>query len=191
MADAHITDLGHLLAVGTRIQRHIEILTRHWIAEDHAAYTPPSLGDGPVDGGDTADLTDLATAPHRHRARDHIGNQLLDVDRRLTDLVNRRTPRRPDRRCTCCRTELATHGHDRDGQPTSCHPCWRYLRRMGHRCDDEIHDDRPRTRWCECPPECCPQDDDGNTACSDQAADGRSVSERCRTRMHRRRQADA
>lgn len=40
-----------------------------------------------------------------------------------------------------------------------------------------------RVRMCDCGPDCCPRDAKGHTACTDRAAEGRTVSERCHGRM--------
>lgn len=172
-----VTSLDQLIDVGTRIQRHIEHLTRLWITEDHNAYAPRGADDSPGGGTTTGDPTPaIADQQRKHRDRDRIGARLVQIDADLTALARSFETRTPDRPCNCCRLELATHGQDHTGRPTLCHPCDRYLHRMGEPCTPAIHEDRPRIRWCECPPECC-------DPCPDHAAEGRRLSERCKRRM--------
>lgn len=175
-----LTDLDHLDTVATRIAGNLARLTRAWIHEHQAAYAPRSRPDGPGANGPADPTATIADHPGKHRDADHIGATLLHVDRKLTELLTRLTPRTPTRRCTCCRTEMATHGADSDGNPTACWACDRYLRIMSHPCDDAVHEGRPKIRMCECPTWCC-------DVCPDRAAEGRSLSDRCRQRMRRAR----
>lgn len=182
------TDLGAVLETTTRIIRNVETLTRRWVAEDQGAYAPRSTnGDSPGSSGTSDPTAAIADQPRKHRDRDHIGTQLHHVDTQLAALIRATAPRTPTAACRCCHEELATHGADEHGNPIRCHRCDRYLRDNRTSCDDAVHRHRPdEPRMCGCPDVCCPQDRDGHTSCTDRAAEGRRLSDRCRQRLHRR-----
>lgn len=192
---SYITDRDHLLKVAEDGIAAVEALAHAWIAEDQAACAPRSRGfDGPTTGGGTSDTTlaiatgrdvdDHAAVPRvdttKYTDRDRLGSQLLAMVGRLKEMAGDLEPRKAGGDCACCGERgTATHGRDHRGRPTDCWSCWQFLRRMGYRCDVEVHEGRPEPlRFCACPVDCCED-------CHDRAAEGRRVSERCKKRMQR------
>lgn len=154
-----------------------------WLDEDAASATPRH-GDGHGSPGPSDPVSRLVTAGRRTDARDRVAAQLLRAHRALRDAHLELTPRQPTEKCHCCQTEMATCAPDADGNWTACPACDRYRRHWRTRCPDEVHEGRPRVRMCECGPDCCEPG-----TCTDRAADGRTVSERCHKRAYRARQA--
>lgn len=192
----YITDRDHLAKVIQAGLGALLELQDAWLEEDRAACAPRSGPAVAVSGGGTSAPTETAaTGPDhldprdpgvprvdmaKYRHRDRLGSRILTAVQRLEDMVRERKPRQAGGPCSCCELETATHGRDSQGRPTDCWACWTFLRRMGRRCTDDIHEGRGRVRMCECPPECC-------DVCPDRAAEQRSMSERCRKRMQRAR----
>jgi hypothetical protein len=173
-----VTDPAHLNRLLTELATTAAQLARHW-ADEHAAAYAQTAGDGGRSAPGPSDPTcSVALLPRKHQHADRIGAAILRAHRTLGDALADVTPRTPTRDCRCCQREKATHGRDHNYESTDCWACWLYQKRMGYRCGDDIHDDRPRIRMCECSDTCC-------DVCPDRAADGRTVSERCRKRMYR------
>lgn len=146
-----------------------------------ASYDPggSSSGDSPVEGQALATL-EHGTDPRRHLDRIVSGleKHATALDGFVEDLAATRTPTVP---CWCCHDELATHTRRIHGQPVElCAACHDFHRNNDTLCGEETHRHRPKVRWCDCPLECCP------AGCPDRAAEGRRISERCKSRMRRR-----
>lgn len=194
---SHVTDRNHLSRVVLEGLAALVEIEQAWLAEDQAACAPRSNGSGgPISGGGTSDpVASIATGrdrdddtPHppvdaaKYADRDRLGKALLTLVGRLKELVEERTPRRAGGPCGCCGERgTATHGRDHRGRPTDCWACWRFLKRMGYRCDAEVHQGRPEVRMCQCPPECC-------EVCDQRATDG-PFSDRCAARIRQARSA--
>ena len=102
----------------------------------------------------------------------------------VTDVSRR--DRTPDTDCGCCGNELATHARKVGGEKVPlCASCHDFHRRNGTLCGPETHEYRPKVRWCDCPITCC------SAGCPDRAEEGRTMSGRCRKRMHDRRRKEA
>lgn len=153
-------------------------------ASPTSATTDPS-GSGPSDPTENQalDRTEPALLTRIASAAEQIADE---AERHLQRLTPRsRTPSKP---CDCCQDpdRLATHtrsigtGNDRR-RFGLCWWCLDFLRRNGHLCTADIHDGRPSVRMCEC--WCC-------RSCPDRAAEGRTVSERCRTKQYRERKRE-
>lgn len=168
-----ITDAKHLERVTAQLVTDIATLVGMWVDEEVGACAPRSSPDGPSGGGPGDPTSSAAGHQAKYRDRDQIGNLLLHLAAKAREAVGRREPREPHKPCGCCKREMATHGDN-------CWACDRFLHVMGRRCTDDVHDGRPRTRMCECPAWCC-------EVCPDRAAEGRSVSERCKRAMTRAR----
>lgn len=185
---SYITDRRHLADVTQRLLAQVLDLQELWLAEDAGAYSPRSAGDGPSGSG-TADPTGgIAHDRHKTRDRDAVGGLLVRTSIAIGSELERRQPRTPTALCACCHEVMATHG-------PLCWDCDRFQRRMRYRCGPDIHDGRPKLRMCECPP--IVEDGDGRRiggccdVCPDRAAEGRTVSDRCRQRMYRDRQRES
>ena len=167
-----ITDARHLDRVVRDLILYASRLTNAWMDEDAAACSPRSTGDGPGGTGPGDPTPSIAGTDWKFRHRDDIGRLLIHVTKKLGEEVEALTPRKPHEKCTCCHTEMATHGR-------SCWACKMYLKKMGHRCDDDIHDGRPKVRMCECPIWCC-------DICPDRVGESRTrLSDRCAKRVSR------
>jgi len=176
-----ITDRKHLLSLSLEGIQAIEYLAKAWLAEDEAAHTPLSGVAVPVSGGGISDPTGRAALDDtdRYAARDRLGKELYGLIDRLKQARKRREPRAPGGPCSCCDRDTATHGQRDDGTPADCFPCWRYRRKHGYRCTDDVHQLRPDVRMCECPPQCC-------DPCPDRVAPSRTtLSDRCAQRKAR------
>lgn len=146
-----------------------------------ANYDPggTSSGDSPTEG------QALASLEHTHDPRRHLDRIVSGLEKHATalsgfvdDLTATRTPTRP---CWCCHDELATHTRRVHGETVElCAACHDFHRNNRTLCGEETHRHRPKIRWCDCPLECCP------SGCPDRAAEGRRISERCKSRMRRR-----
>lgn len=182
---SYITDSRHLDSVVQNILAHLMDLDELWREEDAAACAPRGQTDGASPPGPSDPTPSIASVDRKFAHRDRLGSLLLSTARRLEEEVVRFTPRRPSGDCACCGTVAATHGK-------LCWHCNRYLKSAGYPCDPEIHSQRPVVRMCECGPDCCPRDGDGDTSCPDRAAEGRvHYSDRCAKRMSRLRAREA
>ena len=199
---SYITDRQHLLKVAESGIAAIEELAHAWLAEDQTACAPrASGGGGPISGGGTSDPVEAIASGRdpgpdwdglprppvdtdKYRDRDRIGSQLLALVGKLSEMAEAQKPRHTGGPCACCGKETATHGRGHDGRPVECWACWAFRRKMGFRCEDDIHDERPSTSMCECPDWCC-------EVCPDRSAEGRRVSDRCAQRMSRKRRQQA
>lgn len=195
-----ITDPQHLDRVIDQAHQDLDQLAHQWRQEDADACAPRSGIAIATSGGTPSkpvEATALGTRPYnptnpheppidhtKYRDRDRLGNQILRITTSIRQTLERRQSRHAGGNCTCCNTNTATHGHDRRNRPTHCYDCWMFQRRMGYPCDDTTHTLRPRTRMCDCPPDCCPPG-----TCTDRAAADRSLSERCRKRGNRQRKS--
>ncbi len=168
---SYITDKHHLLKVAEDAIVAVEDLAKAWLSEDQSACAPGSSPEGPSSSGPSDPTPVIASRDHKFATRDRLGGTLLYITRRLREEADSIKPRMPTQVCRCCEEEMATHG-------TLCWACSRYRKKMDRPCDDEIHQGRGRIRMCECSSECC-------EVCPDRAAEGRSVSERCKKRMQR------
>ena len=182
MTDHYVTDGKHLLSTTQRGIAALEALGHAWIREDQFATFPTAPGDTPTSGGGTSDPTHKVAMSEtdRYRDRDRIGRLLVSLVANLERHVENLSPRHTGGPCDCCQQATATHGRRRDGAPAECWACWTFRRKMGFRCDDAIHDDRPKATMCSCPSECCPG------GCPDVASEMRTVtgySDRCARRM--------
>ena len=192
MTDHYLTDRHHAVKVAADGIAAIEALTKLWLREDELACAPGSKGDTATSGGGPSDPTHQTATKEqdRYKARDAVGRKLMKVVAELEDAVRHRKPRKARGACSCCQVETATDGWnqrcrdrgcdlcDGEGCPVECRACWRFRRKMGYHCTDDIHEQRPKANLCECGPDCC-------YACPDQAAEGRSISERCKKRRQR------
>ncbi len=185
---SYITDRRHLAKVTQQLLANVLDLQELWLEEDAGAHSPRASGDGPSGNG-TADPTGgIANDQHKTRDRDAVGGLIVRTSIAIKSELDRRQPRTPTDPCTCCHEIMATHG-------TLCWDCDRFARKMKFRCDDHVHDGRPKIRMCECPT--LIEDPDGRRiggccdVCPDRAAEGRTVSDRCRQRMHRDRQRES
>lgn len=166
-------DVRTILAAAT------ELHDLWWEADAETAWPASGIPSVGGHGREPADPTrQRATAGRSTGRRDHIAAVIAKHADEISVTLDRLRPasRRPSKPCACCRRDLATH--DR-----LCVRCDQYRKRMRRPCGDDVHEGRHYPRWCACPPECCP------AGCPDQAAEERFVSERCRKRMYRARQA--
>ena len=181
-----ITDRKHCVSIAEDAINAIEAIAKAWLREDELACSPRSPGGTPTSGGSHSDTTrSIATGrgegmvdQERYRDRDRIGNKLLALKATAEAEVAKHRPRHTGGACSCCETETATHGVNHEGRPAMCFGCWRFLKEHNMRCGPAVHDGRPKVRMCECGPRCC-------EVCPDRAADGRTVSERCKKRIQR------
>lgn len=179
-----ITGPDHLEKVARDIVLWTSQAVSGWLDEDAASAMPLQGGAGGSRTGPADPVSSLVAAGRRTGARDRIAQHLLRAHRALRDAHLELTPRAPSEPCRCCKTEMATTAPDEHGRWTACPACDRFRREWGTRCGDDVHQLRPRVRMCDCPDSCC----EAGT-CTDRAADGRTVSERCLKRQYRSRQA--
>lgn len=136
---------------------------------------------------DTRDLDRITATLDRHADRlesDVAALSAIYSPEPISD--GDRRSRTPDTPCFCCEDELATHTRKAGGERLDlCAACHDFHRVHDHLCGPETHRHRPKVRWCECPLVCCP------SGCSDRAEEGRTMSGRCRKRMHDRRRKEA
>jgi hypothetical protein len=179
---SQITGPDHLEKVARDIILWTSQTVNGWLDEDQASAMPRQ-GDGGSSPGPSDPVSGLVSAGRRTGARDRIAQHLLRAHRALRDAHLELTPRAPSDPCRCCKVEMATCAPDAHGVWTACPACDRYRREWGARCDEDVHELRPRVRMCECPEACCEPG-----TCADRAEEGRTVSERCRKRQYRARQ---
>lgn len=180
-----ITGPDHLDRLLVDIATWASQVARSWADED-AASTMPRTGDGTGSSPNTGDpVGTLVEAGRRTDVRDRIGSHLLAAHRALRAAHLELTPRTPTRKCRCCQTEMATCAPDSSGEWTACPACEKYRRAWGSRCPDEVHQQRPKVRMCECDAlsggRCCEPG-----TCTDRAAEQRAgLSDRCAQRKAR------
>lgn len=203
MTDGYITDRHHLAKITQEVIAAAMDLQEAWLTEDATACFPRAGGGPRITGGSHGSVTETiatgidpddpdevsdrpAVDDSKYRDRDQLGRRIMGLHRSIIALRDDQVPAEPTGLCSCCHDDTATHG-------TRCWPCARFLQVTGRHCNvdlegnptDEIHRERPKVRWCQCPPSCCPQDDDGKTSCTERAEDGRTLSRRCRARKAR------
>lgn len=184
------------------IMRDVTDLHDRWVDEHTSEAWTRSSDLSYVTGGATSDPTGTVATTERRSDADRIADTLAHIAsaaRKRLETIEAREPSVPCATRGC--EGLATHGRH-------CDRCYRWLRSNQHRgltpdqvvreekdpvtgeptgktrsLVDDWNDARPRK--CNCSDLCCPRDEEGHTSCRDDAAPGRSVSNRCRSKMDR------
>ncbi len=194
-AHSRVEAAASLLAVAARD----DLAGAAWPVKAGGPQVSSSSTSDPTGGAVSSDLSGSTTF-RLNQARDHqLAVRLLEQAASLLERgLERMTPVNTGEQCPTVARDPDT-GEQVSCEGTATH--FRTGRGLCARCDDWYGRPQNRgfhpgvewvrdgnamhVRWCACGPDCCDRDVQGHTSCTDRAAEGRTVSERCKRRMTR------